>query len=86
MVLDDLSRAINSLKDLSYTHFTIENIKTKYDRLLRNRNRNKNNKNFYKEKLSTYDKFKEEEISKLNNIVDVVQNLLKEKLIKKYFI
>lgn len=58
---------INPLKDLSYIHFTVEDIKTKYDRFLRNGN----NKNLYKEEISAYDKFKEE-ISKLNNIVEIV--------------
>ena len=72
----ELKRTINQLKDLSYTYFTVEDIKTKYDRLLRNRN----NKEFYKEELSAYDKFKEEEISKLNNIVEVIQDLLKDKI------
>ena len=43
---------INPLKDLSYIHFTVEDIKTKYDRFLRNGN----NKNLYKEEISAYDK------------------------------
>ena len=61
---------------MSYTYYTVENIQTKYDRLLRN----KSNKDLYKEELSSYDKFREEEIKKLENIVQVVQDLLKEKI------
>ncbi len=72
----ELKRNVTPLKDLSYTYFTVENIQTKYDRLLRN----KGNKDLYKEELSSYDKFKEEEIKKLENIVQIVQNLLKEKI------
>lgn len=72
----ELKRNVTPLKDLSYTYFTVENIQTKYDRLLRN----KGNKYLYKEELSSYDKFKEEEIKKLENIVQIVQNLLKEKI------
>ena len=69
----ELKRNVTPLKDLSYTYYTVENIQTKYDRLLRN----KSNKDLYKEELSSYDKFREEEIKKLENIVQVVQDLLK---------
>ena len=72
----ELKRNVTPLKDLSYTYYTVENIQTKYDRLLRN----KSNKDLYKEELSSYDKFREEEIKKLENIVQVVQDLLKEKI------
>jgi hypothetical protein len=72
----ELPREITPLKDLSNTYFVVENIETKYDRLARNRN----NKSIYKEELSAYDKFKEEEIAKLNNIVEVIQDLLKDKI------
>jgi hypothetical protein len=72
----ELKRNIKPLEDLSYTYFTVEDIKTKYDRIYRNRN----TKEFYKEEISAYDKFKEEEILKLNNVVEVVQNLLKDKI------
>lgn len=72
----ELPRKITPLKDLSNTYFVVENIETKYDRLARNRN----NKSIYKEELSAYDKFKEEEIAKLNNIVEVIQDLLKDKI------
>ena len=72
----ELPRKITPLKDLSNTYFVVENIESKYDRLTRNRN----NKSIYKEEISAYDKFKEEEIAKLNNIVEVIQNLLKDKI------
>ena len=69
----ELKRKITSLEDLSYIYFTAENIETKYDKLYRNRN----NKEINKEELSFYDKFKTEEINKLNNIVN---DLLKDKI------
>ena len=72
----ELKRKITPLEDLSYTYFTVENIETKYDRLYRNRN----NKEINKEELSFYDKFKTEEINKLNNIVNIVNDLLKDKI------
>ena len=72
----ELKRKITPLEDLSYTYFTVEDIQTKYDRLYRNRN----NKEINKEELSFYDKFKTEEINKLNNIVNVVNDLLKDKI------
>ena len=72
----ELKRKITPLEDLSYTYFTVEDIQTKYDRLYRNRN----NKEINKEELSFYDKFKTEEINKLNNIVNIVNDLLKDKI------
>lgn len=72
----ELERQITPLVDLSNTYFTVEDIKTKYDRLFRNRN----DKSIYKEELSEYDKFKEEEKVKLNKIVEIVQDQLKDKI------
>lgn len=72
----ELERKITPLVDLSNTYFTVEDIKTKYDRLYRNRN----DKSIYKEELSEYDKFKEEEKTKLKNIVEMVQDQLKNKI------
>lgn len=72
----ELERKITPLVDLSNTYFTVEDIKTKYDRLYRN----KNDKSIYKEELSEYDKFKEEEKTKLKNIVEMVQDQLKDKI------
>lgn len=69
-------RKITPLVDLSNTYFTVEDIKTKYDRLFRNRN----DKSIEKPELSEYDKFKEEEKTKLKNIVEIVQEQLKEKI------
>ena len=60
-----MPKKITPLKDLNNTYFVVENIQTKYDRLTRNRN----NKDLYKE-----------ELSKLNNIVEVIQDLLKDKI------
>ena len=57
----ELERKMIPLVDLSNTYFTVEDIKTKYDRLFRNRN----DKSIYKEELSEFDKFKEEEQTKL---------------------
>ena len=71
-----MRRKVTLLEDLSYTYFTVENIETKYDRLYRNRN----TKEIIKEELSFYDKFKTEEINKLNNTVKVVNDLLKDKI------
>ena len=71
-----MERKITPLVDLSNTYFTVEDIKTKYDRLYRNRN----DKSIYKEELSEYDKFKEEEKTKLKNIVEMVQDQLKDKI------
>ncbi len=72
----ELERKIIPLIDLSNTYFTVEDIKTKYDRLFINRN----DKSIYKEELSEFDKFKEEEQTKLKNIVEIVQDQLKDKI------
>ena len=77
--LEENSLVCNDKKvcnQLNNSIISIKNIETKYNRLERNRN----NKNIYKEELSAYDKFKEEEIAKLNNIVEVIQDLLKDKI------
>lgn len=72
----ELERKITPLVDLSNTYFTVEDIKTKYDRLFRNRN----DKSIYKEELSELDKFREEEKEKLKNIIEIVQDQLKDKI------
>lgn len=72
----ELPRKVMPLRDLSNTYFTVEDINTKYDVLTRNRN----NKELYKEELSDYDRFKEQEIDKLSKIVEIIENLLKDKI------
>ena len=72
----ELERKMVPLVDLSSTYFTVEDIKTKYDRLFRNRN----DKSIYKEELSELDKFREAEKEKLKNIVEIVQDQLKNKI------
>ena len=72
----ELERKMVPLVDLSSTYFTVEDIKTKYDRLFRNRN----DKSIYKEELSELDKFREAEKEKLKNIVEIVQDQLKDKI------
>lgn len=73
----ELQRNITPLVDLSNTYFTVENIHTKYDRLHRNRNNNF----IERQELSEFDKFKEIETTKLKNIVEVVQEQLKDKIL-----
>ena len=72
----ELERKMIPLVDLSSTYFTVEDIKTKYDRLFRNRN----DKSIYKEELLELDKFREEEKEKLKNIIEIVQDQLKDKI------
>jgi len=72
----ELPRKASPLKDLKNTYFTVESIKTKYDSLYRNRN----DQSLYEEDLSSYDGFKKQEIEKLNKIVEIIQNLLKDKI------
>lgn len=72
----ELKRIVTPLVDLSNIYFTVEDIKTKYDRLYRNGN----DKSIYKEDLSAYDLFKEQEKEKLESIVEIVQNQLKNKI------
>ena len=72
----ELERVVTPLVDLSNTYFTVEDIKTKYDRLYRNRN----DKFIEKPEISEYDLFKEQEQEKLKNIVEIVQEQLKDKI------
>ena len=72
----ELERIVTPLVDLSSTYFTVEDIKTKYDRLYRNRN----DKFIEKPEISEYDLFKEQEQEKLKNIVEIVQEQLKNKI------
>lgn len=72
----ELPRNVVSLKDLSDTYFTADSIKTKYDRLVRNRNQNL----LEHEDLPELEQFKQFEIKKLENIVKVVQDILKDKI------
>ena len=72
----ELERTITPLVNLSSTYFTVEDIKTKYDRLVyRNRN-----DNIEKSGLSEYDLFKQQEKIKLEQIVKLVQEQLKDKI------
>ncbi len=72
----ELARIIIPLVDLSYTYFTVEDIKTKYDRLYKN----KIDKSIAKDELLEYDLFRKQEKEKLKNIVEIVQEQLKEKI------
>ena len=72
----ELERLVIPLVNLSNTYFTVENIKTKYDRLFRN----KNDMSTQNQELTEFDKFKEEEKSKLKNIIELVQEQLKDKI------
>lgn len=77
----ELKRCETPLVDLSNTYFTVEDIKTKYDTLFRN----KNYKSIYKEELSEFDIFKESEKEKLKAITTIVENQLKDKIYKFQF-
>lgn len=72
----ELERKITPLEDLSYTYFTADNLILKLDRNRRNRL----NTYIEKEELSEYEKFKAEEIKKLENVVQVIQDTLKDKI------
>ncbi len=72
----ELKRIVTPLIDLCYTYFTVEDIKTKYDVLYKNRI----NKSISKDDLSEYDLFKKQEQEKLKNIIDIVQEQLKDKI------
>ena len=72
----ELERKITPLEDLSYTYFTADNLVLKLDRNRRNRL----NTYIEKEELSEYEKFKAEEIKKLENVVQVIQDTLKDKI------
>ena len=72
----ELERIKTPLVDLSSTYFTAEDIKTKYDRLYRNRHEQ------FKliQETTEYDLFKEQEQEKLRNIVKIIKEQLKEKI------
>lgn len=72
----ELPRLTKPLKDLSYTYFTADKLKTRYDRAFRNRNQNI----VEHEDLSELEKFRLVERKKLENIVKVVQDILKDKI------
>ena len=72
----ELERKITPLEDLSYTYFTADNLVLKLDKNRRNRL----NTYIEKEELSEYEKFKAEEIKKLENVVQVIQDTLKDKI------
>ena len=72
----EVKREITPLVDLSYTYFTVEDIKSKFDRNIRNRE----NKIKEHEELPEYEDFRQEEIKKLEKIVSVIEDLLKEKI------
>ena len=72
----ELERKITPLEDLSYTYFTADNLVLKLDRNRRNRL----NTYIEKEELTEYEKFKAEEIKKLENVVQVIQDTLKDKI------
>ena len=72
----ELPRNVTALKDLSDTYFIADNIKTKYDRLVRNRQQNI----LEHEDLPELEQLKKFEIKKLENIVKVVQDILKDKI------
>ena len=73
---EELERKITPLEDLSYTYFTADNLVLKLDKNRRNRL----NTYIEKEELSEYEKFKVEEIKKLENVVQVIQDTLKDKI------
>ena len=72
----EIKRKICPLLDLSNTYFTVENIKTKFDREYRNRV----DKSKEHEKLPEYEDFRQEEIKKLEKVVDIINELLKDKI------
>lgn len=72
----ELERNITPLVDLSHTYFTVENIVIKYDRLHKLRNSNL----IQNVDLTPYEKFKTEEIKKLEKVVSVIEEIIKNKL------
>ena len=72
----EIKRKICPLLDLSNTYFTVENIKTKFDREYRN----KVDKSKEHEELPEYEDFRQEEIKKLEKVVDIINELLKDKI------
>ena len=69
----EVERQVIPLLDLKDTYFTVEDIKSKYDRDYRNRN----NKIIEQEEISHYEKFEAEEKEKLKKAIDIVHELLK---------
>ncbi len=72
----ELYRVSKPLEDLSYTYFTANQIPNKYNSIFKNRHINI----LEHEDLSDREKFKVIEIKKLENIVEIIQNILKEKI------
>lgn len=72
----EIKRKICPLLDLSNTYFTVENIKTKFDREYRKRV----DKSKEHEELPEYEDFRQEEIKKLEKVVDIINELLKDKI------
>ena len=70
----ELERVVTPLVDLSSTYFTVENIKTKYDVLYRN----KNSQPLLDTKF--LEQFQNQERENLKVIVDIVQKQLKDKI------
>ena len=64
----EVERQVIPLLDLKDTYFTVEDIKSKYDRDYRNRN----NKIIEQEEISHYEKFEAEEKEKLKKAIDIV--------------
>ena len=71
-----MKRKICPLLDLNNTYFTVENIKTKFDREYRNRV----DKSKEHEELPEYEEFRQEEIKKLEKVVNIINELLKDKI------
>lgn len=71
----ELIRTAKPLLDLSNTYFTCDNIQTKYDLL-----KLRKEKIIQREELSSYEEFKTNEIKKLENVVSIIQDLLKDKI------
>lgn len=72
----EIKRNITPLIDLSHTYFTVENIKSKYDF----NNRSRGNKTKDHDDLSEYEEYRQEEIKKFQKIVNVIEDLLKDKI------
>ena len=72
----EIKMKICLLLDLSNTYFTVKNIKTKFDREYRKRV----DKSKEHEELPEYEDFRQEEIKKLEKVVDIINELLKDKI------
>ena len=71
----ELKRKVSPLIDLSNTYFTVEDIKT-------------NDDNFYnnnKDEIYICEQIKEQETSRLNEVINIVQEQIKDKLEKYYY-